>query len=216
MSTVSSPARVSIASVSFAPSVWEMLTFAGRPVSVAVPATTTLAGDRERVVAVGAGDRDAVRLTVAAREAESRGEADVDERDRRAAEVADRERVGAAARERVDLLEVGQLHRDVPDVAREAHAPADRRHVERLGGVLSEEEQRVAARAAVDVVAAVARRPAEAVEVAAEAGDVVALAALDVVEVGAADRACRRRGRRARRPSRRRRRASAPCRPSTR
>ena len=45
----------------------------------------------------------------------------------------------------------------------------------RLGVGAAEEEQRVAARAAVDVVVAVAGLPAEAVEVAAQVDDVVAL-----------------------------------------
>ncbi len=102
-------------------------------------------------------------------------------------EVADGERVGAAAGQRVDLLEVLEVHDDAPDVAGEAHPPPVGGHRERLGVVAAEEEQRVAARPAVDRVAAVAGRPAEAVEVAAQGGHVVAAPALDVVEVVAAD-----------------------------
>ena len=56
-----------------------------------------------------------------------------------------------------------------------------------LGGVGAGEGERVAAGAAVDDVVAVARLPAEAVEVAAEQRDVLALAAADVVEAVAAD-----------------------------
>ena len=144
-------------------------------------------GEGEAVVARGARDRDAVRLAVAAGGAERVGEAHVDELHRRAGQVVDRDRVGAAAGERVDLLEVAQLERDAVGVAREPHAPAGRLHAERLGRVGAAEEQRVAARAAVDAVAPVAGRPAEAVEVAAEPGHVVAAAAGDVVELGAAE-----------------------------
>ena len=103
------------------------------------------------------------------------------------AEVADCERVLAPPGERVDLLEVLEVHDDAPEIAGEAHLAPHGGHVERLGLVLPLEEQRVAAGPAVDVVAAVARRPAEAVEVALEARDVVAPAAEGVVEAAAPD-----------------------------
>ena len=101
--------RVSIASVSSAPSAWLMLTVAGRPVSVAVPATTTLPVSFSASRLVGARRRSRGRPAPSPPAViGSRGEADVDELGAGAAQVADRERVGAAAGDRVDLLEAGR------------------------------------------------------------------------------------------------------------
>jgi hypothetical protein len=70
------------------------------------------------------------------------------------------------------------------DVARDPQPVAVGREVERVVGVGPEDEHAVArAGAAVDPVVAVARAPGEAVEVAAQVDDIVALAALDEVEV---------------------------------
>ena len=71
---------------------------------------------------------------------------------------------------------------------RRSAGPAVGLQRERLGRVrsLNESESRLAPPS---TVVAVARLPAEAVEVAAEQGDVGALAAADVVEAGAADQA---------------------------
>ena len=80
-----------------------------------------------------------------------------------------------------------EVHVDRADVAQQPQPAAVAEHVERLGVAGAEERQRVAAVAAVDVVAAVARPPAEPIEVAAERRGVVAGAAAHVVEAVAAD-----------------------------
>ena len=83
---------------------------------------------------------------------------DVDELRAGAAEVADRERVGAAAEHRVDLLDARESEHDV--AVREAQPAAVGVQRERLGGVRAGEGQGVTAGAAVDDVAAVAGLPA--------------------------------------------------------
>ena len=91
------------------------------------------------------------------------GEVGLDVRHVGPAEVVDRDGVGAAERAEVDRLHVVRVHRDVGDVADEEQSPTVRGHVDPLGDVGAVEPQRVAARLALDRVAAVARIPDEGV-----------------------------------------------------
>src|SRR5205085_9516693 len=67
----------------------------------------------DRVVAVGGVDDDAVDLTVARRAAEGAGEVDVHAADAGAAQIVDRDDVGAAEGVEVDALDAVGVHRDV-------------------------------------------------------------------------------------------------------
>ena len=109
--------------------------------------------------------------------------------DVRAAEVADRDVVGAAEGAEFDALDIVQVHGDVRDIAGEQRAPAVGDDVDVLGDVRAEEQQQVGAVLALDGVVAVARVPLEHVVAGAEEGDVVAVVAEhEVVAVAAEDR----------------------------
>ena len=89
----------------------------------------------------------------------------------------------------VDPLDAVNVHRDCADVAGEAHPPAVGRDVDVLVVVGAVEYERVAARLALDRVAAVARVPDERVVTRTEQGHVVPGAAVDeVVALATGDR----------------------------
>ena len=132
-------------------------------------------------------DGDRVGRAVAA--AVRAAQVDVDPLDVRAAEVADRDVVGAAERAEFDALDIVQVHGDVRDIAEEQRASAVGDDVDVLGGVRAEEQQHVGAVLALDRVVAVARVPLEHVVAGAEERDVVAVVAEhEVVAVAAEDR----------------------------
>ena len=139
----------------------------------------------ERVVALGAVDRDRVGRAVAA--AVGPAQVEVDPRHVGAAQVADDDVVGAAQGPEVDALDVVEVHRDVGHVAGEADPPAVGRDVDVLGDVGAEEEHRVGAVLALDRVVAVARVPLEDVVAGADEGHVVAVVADDEVVAVAAE-----------------------------
>ena len=133
------------------------------------------AGHVDRVVELTAVDDDAVGRAVGAAEVARDG------LERGARELVGGQRVGAAARADVDLLERAEAHHDAADVADEAHARPVGREPERLVGARAVEGQRVAAVRARDRVVAVTRVPLEAVVAGAEVGAVVAAVAVDDV-----------------------------------
>ena len=99
-------------------------------------------------------------------------EVDVDLADAGAGQVVLDDRVGAAERVQVDVLDAVDVHRDVADVAEEPEPAAVRRQVEVLVGVGAVEDHRVGAVLALDDVAAVARVPDEGVVARAQQGHV--------------------------------------------
>ena len=148
-------------------------------------------GHVHRIVPAGAGDEDAVGLTVTRRAAQGAGKVDVDVLDVGAAEVVDGDRVGAAERVEVDLLDSVGVHRDVRRAAEEPQPVPVGRQVDRLGSGGTVEHHRVGARSALDRVAAVTRVPDEGVVARAEIRGVVAPLAVDRVVAGAADQRLR-------------------------
>ena len=115
------------------------------------------------VVAGGAVDGHAIGRAVADAAAGRRCEVDRDLRDAGAGEVADRDVVGAAEGDEVDVLDAVEIHGDVADVAGELHPAVVGRDVDVLVDVGAVEHQRVDAGLAFDRVAAVARIPDEGV-----------------------------------------------------
>ena len=95
--------------------------------------------------------------------------------------------VGTAAGLDVEALDVVGVHRDVGDVAEQAHALPVGRHVDVLGDVAAVEQQRVGTVLALDHVAAVAGVPLERVVAGAEERPVVTLVAVDDVVADAAE-----------------------------
>ncbi len=145
--------------------------------------TGSVAGDRDRVVPVGAVDDDPVGLAIACPAAGRALEVDVRPGDVGPGQVVDRDDVRAAESLEVDGLDVVRVHRDVPQVAEEPEAVPVRRHLEALGGVGAVEEHRVGAVLALDDVAAVTGVPDERVGTVAHVGHVVASVAVDGVVV---------------------------------
>ena len=173
------------ANASEAPSAWETLTVQGRPVSVAVPPTTTLpvSFSASALSVPATVTRSAAPSPPAVIGTEARLMSTSWAPVRLRSPIAN---VSAPPPSTGSISSTpGERQRDV--AGGEPQPAAVGFQGERLGGVGAGEGQRVAAGAAVDDVAAVAGLPAEAVEVAAEERDVLALAAADVVEAVAAD-----------------------------
>ena len=91
--------------------------------------------DVDVVGSVGAVDDDRVRRAVAGAAAGRAAEVDVGVLDAGARQITDGDRVGAAERGDVEVLDPVEIHRDVGDVAEQAHAGAVGRDVDVLGGV---------------------------------------------------------------------------------
>ena len=142
---------------------------------------TVAAGDRDRVLAVGAVDDHLVRLAVGG------SEVDVQLVDLRCGQVVRGDRVGAAERVDVDLLHTVGVHRDVGDVAEEPEPPSVRRQGYLLGDVGAVEDHRVGAALAFHGVAAVARIPREAVVAGPQERGVAASVSVDRVLTRASD-----------------------------
>ena len=143
-----------------------------------------VAGDVDRVVAVGAVDRDVFDVARAA--FQRSGEVEVDLGHVGAGEVVDGDVVRPAEGVEVDALDAVGVHGDVAHVADELQMPAVRGQGDVLGRVGAVEDHRVGAVLALDGVAAVTGIPDERVVTTAEVGDVVALAADNGVTARAA------------------------------
>ena len=137
------------------------------------------------VLGVAAVDDDGVGRAVTATDAVAQVEVDLLHAG--ADEVVHRDRVGAAPCDEVDVLDAVEVHRDVADIAGEAHAAAVRGDLDLLVDVRAVELQRVVAGLAFDRVAAVARVPHEGIVAGAEERYVVAAAAVDEVVAVAAN-----------------------------
>jgi hypothetical protein len=94
-------------------------------------------GNIDRLAAGAAADRHAVQRTVGDAGAGHALEIDLHpgEREVGAGEIVDRDVVGAAEGVEVDLLDAVEVHRDVGDVAGEAHPLAVRRDRDGLGDI---------------------------------------------------------------------------------
>ena len=176
VSTLSSPPSVSMASVS--KPIWAKLmpSLTGRPVTVTAPKTTflpvtvTLSSPSVPWISTRSGSPappPGARLAFSSPTL-----------------LRPIRKVSAPAPAMASMTSMPSRSMTMPPTSRVKRSPWSSK---RLGVAAAGEGQRVAARAAVDGVAAVAGRPAEAVEVGAHVGGVVTAASLDVVEVGAAE-----------------------------
>src|SRR5262249_52077524 len=142
--------------------------------------------DDDRVVPVGAVDDDVVVGAVAGGAPEGPGQVDVHAGDVRAAQVVDRDGVGAAEGVEVHGLDAVGVHDDAGDVARDPQVVPVRGEADFLGPGRAVEDHRVGPGLALDAVVAVAGVPDERVVAGAEERDVGAVAAVGEVVAGGA------------------------------
>src|SRR5262249_27405471 len=132
-------------------------------------------------------DDDRVGLTVAGATARRTRQVNVHASDVGARQVVDGDRIGAAERGDVDLLDPVDVHGHKADVAEQPQPAAVGRQVNVLIGSGAFDLQRIGATLAFDDIAAVARVPIERIVAGAHEGHVVAAATDDGVIAVAAD-----------------------------
>ena len=141
---------------------------------------------RDHVVAVGGIDDDHVGLTVAAGAAGLCAQVDRDLVHVGSGQIVDRDRVGAAPGDDVDVFDTVDVHGHRADVADQPQSSAVGRKIDVLTDVRAVELQRVDTSLPLDHVATVTRVPNERVVTGAHEGPVAALAADEQVVAGTA------------------------------